>query len=437
MNGVLAALFAYLTSSEFLHRLTVYSAAGFSLFDVGTDIYSTSSAYSAGNTDLGSALLSTIILSNAVQIIVVINQHRHRGIRRVAQEICFVVCGFKPFVDTTRLVGNVEIDGLPMSISTERAICEVIEMVCEAIPAAIIQIVYVLDGSQLSLAIILSIAASCVAIAAMSCGIFVSKDRAAENKLYDPAFYGATRDSRMPRAVTYVSLFLLQLSHVVAKLATVSLLFTTSGKALAAYISGTMALYLAYKLARRDWWWWPVGTGPTLSFLGRLIPKVFTDFTGNPHFRHPLDLGGACWLITLLETQCAFIATCFVYSHFNHNAGKIERGILLAFLGTITGVWAVALLAFLLSIQRSHLPTFASLETAEQYVHRHFRQDHGNDERRAAIFQYNRRLWQPFYPEIHAWVASSHGSWVGMAWYTDAVRATIPSDLLPLVNVGP
>ena len=195
MNGALVALvalFAYLASSEFLHRLTVYSAAGFSLFDVGTDIYSTSSAYSAGNTDLGSALLSTIILSNAVQIITVITQHRQRGIRRVAQEICFVVCGFKPFVDTTRLVGNVEIDGLPMSIGSERVCCEVIEMVCEAIPAAIIQIVYVLDGSQLSLAIILSIAASCVAIAAMSCGIFVSKDRAAENKLYDSAFYGAT-----------------------------------------------------------------------------------------------------------------------------------------------------------------------------------------------------------------------------------------------------
>jgi hypothetical protein len=67
----------------------------------------------------------------------------------------------------------------------------------------------------------------------MSGGIFLSKDRSAENKLYDPAFYGATRDSPLPRAVTYVSLLLLQLSHVIAKLATVSLLFTTSGKALA------------------------------------------------------------------------------------------------------------------------------------------------------------------------------------------------------------
>jgi hypothetical protein len=96
MTRALVALFTYLTSSEFLHRLTVYSAAGFSLIDVGTDIYSTSSAYSAGNADLGSALLSTIILSNTLQIMVVINRHRHRGIRRVAQEICFVLCGFKP-----------------------------------------------------------------------------------------------------------------------------------------------------------------------------------------------------------------------------------------------------------------------------------------------------------------------------------------------------
>ena len=53
------------------------------------------------------------------------------------------------------------------------------------------------------------------------------------------------------------------------------------------------------------------------------------------------------------------------------------------------------------------------------------------------IFQYNRMLWQPFFPEVHAWVASNHGSWAGMAWYTNTVRATIPSDMLPLVNVGP
>jgi hypothetical protein len=164
---------------------------------------------------------------------------------------------------------------------------------------------------------------------------------------------------------------------------------------------------------------------------------VFTDFTGNPHFRHPLELGGACWLVALLETQCAFVATCLVYSHFNHNAGKIDSGILLAFLGTITGVWVAALLAFLLSIKRSHLHTFASLEIAQQFVHRHFRQDHGNDERRVVIFQYNRKLWQPFFPEVHAWVASNYGSWAGMAWYTNAVRATIPSDMLPLTNVGP
>jgi hypothetical protein len=338
-------------------------------------------------------------------------------------------------VDTTRLLGNVVSVGAPFSIAIERVGCEVIEMVCEAIPGATIQIVYVLGGSEPSLATILSIAASCIAIAVMSCGIFLHKDQDAQLRLQYPAFYGATRDALLPRSVMCLSLFLVQLAHVIAKLATISLLFSTSGKALAAYLSGTAALYLAYKLVRRDWYYWPVGTGAVAGFIARLIPKVFVDCTGNPHFRHPLELGGACWLITLLETQCAFVASCFAYSHFYDGAAKIEYGVLRAFLGTIVGVWAVALLAFLLSIKRSHLHTFVSLETGAQFVKCHFRQHDGNDERRIVIFTNSRKLWHSILPEVCAWVASNHGGWTGKPWYTDAVRASIPSDMLPLANV--
>jgi hypothetical protein len=204
--AAIKAVLAYLTSAGFLQRVAAYCAAGFSLLDVSSDVYSVSSAYSQGSTDLGSALLSTIILSNAAQIFVVCVNNRHRGVRRLAQEICFVLCGFKPFVDTTRLLGNVVYVGALASIAIERVCCEVIEMVCEAIPGAIIQIVYVLGGSEPSLATMLSIAASCIAIAVMSCGIFLHKDRDTANRLYDPAFYGATRDEWLPRSVMCVSL---------------------------------------------------------------------------------------------------------------------------------------------------------------------------------------------------------------------------------------
>jgi uncharacterized membrane protein len=48
------------------------------------------------------------------------------------------------------------------------------------------------------------------------------------------------------------SLFLFVLAHAAGKLATIPLLLKTSLAALPAYLCGAMALYLLYKLARRD-----------------------------------------------------------------------------------------------------------------------------------------------------------------------------------------
>ena len=58
-----------------------------------------------------------------------------------------------------------------------------------------------------------------------------------------------------------MSLFVLVLSHATGKLLSIPILFKTSPAALAAYLTGSMAVYLIYKLARRDFQYWVPTTG--------------------------------------------------------------------------------------------------------------------------------------------------------------------------------
>ena len=110
-------------------------------------------------------------------------------------------------------------------------------------------------------------------------------------------------------AFVQASLFLFVLAHAAGKLTAISLLLKTSPAALAAYLGGAMALYLLYKLARRDFQYWVPTAGAGLSLVSRVLVKLYGDFSGNPQFRHPFDLGGAVYLLTIFETQGALVAS--------------------------------------------------------------------------------------------------------------------------------
>ena len=277
--------FAFLGSSKFRKKALLYGVAFLSFFDVASDVFSISENFVAGRTEIAYALLSTILLSFALQLALAVTVHRHQGSQVVAQEMCFVLCGCKPFVDARRIIRGVKIVGAPVDAKVERLSAEVFELTVEAIPAAIIQIVGVLGGAKPGLATVISIAFSFVAIAVVSASIFFSKDTDDHLQLINPAFYGAAPESPVRRSITMLSLFVLQLAHAVCKLGCISLLYRTSWKALAAYLSGGMAVFLGYKLARRDFWYWARGLGLHGSIVARVVVKLLVDCTGNPHFR--------------------------------------------------------------------------------------------------------------------------------------------------------
>ncbi len=185
-------------------------------------------------------------------------------------------------------------------------------------------------------------------------------------------------------AFVQASLFLFVLAHAAGKLATIPLLLKTSLAALAAYLCGAMVLYLFYKLTRRDFQYWIPTAGAGVSLVCRVFCKLYVVFSGNPHFRHPFEAGGAAYLLTLCETQGALVASTVAYLRLYAGDDKIDDTPLFTALTVLVGTWTVALGTFLLSINRTHLSTFVSTETGPEFTRRRF--DHlaraGNDEQR-------------------------------------------------------
>ena len=97
-----------------------------------------------------------------------------------------------------------------------------------------------------------------------------------------PACGRATRGASKSGAFVQVSLFIFVLAHAMGKLTTIPLLLKMSPAALSAYLVGVMALYLLYKLVRRDFQVWIPTAGPGVSLLYRVLGKIYVDFSGNP-----------------------------------------------------------------------------------------------------------------------------------------------------------
>ncbi len=449
-----------------------------SVVDVGSDVYSVSIYYRAGRTGLASGLLSTVLLSMLLQTVIVCVVHRHHGKLVLVLEILLVVSGLKPFIDVWRMVrGHVNV-GAPMGIQAERSACkvhpcmrrgghravrldaflacQVVEVVCESVPGAILLTYAFLEAPEATFATVFSIGTSCVSIGVISTGIFFSFDTDTVERLRDPIFYGAVPDSTARHLLVRVrsqtrcahrpirsasldsaqaSLFVLVLAHATSKLVSIPILFKTSPASLAAYLAGSMLVYLTYKLVRGDLQYWVPTMGSGLSLIWRILGKLFVDFSGNPQFRHSNELGGAFWLFTILETQATCIVSCVAYWHFYDGEDKINDASLFTSLAVLLGTWIVALVTFLLSVDRAYLPTFVSTETGPQSVRRRFAHFTGNNERRMDVFQNHTALWRSFADEVAEWVAEHYNEMAEQPWFTPAMVETIPVSMLPTVNL--
>ncbi len=206
------------------------------------------------------------------------------------------------------------------------------------------------------------------------------------------------------------------------------------------------------------------------------------------HCRHPLELGGAYYVFTTIMNQLSVFIAAFIYSQYyipptaavdilravldvtatnlsasnvsvanltnasiadtivsatsstladatgvGSTAGKIDLITLVASVGTLFTMWALAALGVWLTMQPKHRRTFWSTQTGYAYSQRKFVDNDGNDAKRIEIFSMNERHWRAIRDRVRQWVLAMYVTWQALkpVWFTDAVKAQIPDAFIP------
>lgn len=117
-------------------------------------------------------------------------------------------------------------------------------------------------------------------------------------------------------------MLLMSACQLSAKSSACALAAVESYTTVAAYLGIELAVYFFYKLIRRDTlYWFPVYgvIGISMSVGIRIGFKVITDFTGNIHIRHPLELGGVYFAFTLLSMPGVYFYFGLRYLNYVEN----------------------------------------------------------------------------------------------------------------------
>jgi len=170
------------------------------------------------------------------------------------------------------------------------------------------------------------------------------------------------------------------------------------------FIGGEVGLYLVLKILRQDFHYWVPGAPLIGSFFERIIVKVVADFTGCLHFRHPYELGGFGFTISILWAQAfSFVALQF----FDEDSKDIMRG----FLFVSFSAWLVLNIIFFCTIDLSYLNTFFGSKTAPQYTCEFYLTSNDDYAKFDAVFDNRIQYTKSIHEEVKLWMAANIDQW--------------------------
>ncbi len=190
------------------------------------------------------------------------------------------------------------------------------------------------------------------------------------------------------------------------------------------------------------------------------------------HLHHPCDLGGAYFSFNTLMSQVFVIAAAVLYSlyyvpasigdmpgastdrtnattshvsaatpvsiinSFNTTvttSGKVDDFTLIMVVGTLSAIWATAVVGLRLTIKREYVGTFVSTRTGWAHTCSIFLDNKGNDARRIDIFYNNESHWRSIRHRVRKWVCKMYAVWQQLlpAWFNESLQARIPDDVMP------
>jgi hypothetical protein len=333
-----------------------------------------------------------------------------------------------------------------------------VELSCEAIPGSVIQTYALLMAppSKRSMTAVVSIVVSLGTTAFTSTMVTYDIDNSPTRRRQQPMMYGVTGTEPGQKVMCFIAMFVMAFTHVAGRIIATAMLIAVSGALAIAFLVGEMGAYLAYKLARGDYTYWAPIDSPllalALSFVLRVLRKVIFDFTGVIQERHPYEMGGQVFLLSMLWAQASpYVAKDIYYSHFeadifditiNDGSVKQETNLLseetLDFvLPLLTTVWACAVATLVYKMDRDLLPSFFTSMTGRDYTVGLFRTSNDESAKFDAIFSNTDSHTRHIIGEVKAWVLANYERWdqEKPAWFNEAAVACIPSDMIPIPNL--
>jgi len=298
----------------------------------------------------GHALLAMIAASMTGQLLLVCIQNRRKP-RELSMEMLKVLTGLKPVFDACAVSSGMKIEDHQMfDAKTELSIAKGIETVAENIGGCVLKTYVILRGSDRSGMAVASVLISALASGWASATLSYDFDTDPVRRKESPAFYGYVPDKKISRTKLLMCMALNSASLLLARSLSMSLLLLVKKIYFLMYMSGDMALYLLYKVAREDFhYWMPVDgvAGLLVSLLMRVGVKLVSDFTGLIHCRCPQEVGGLYWTVNMFLALLASFASAFVYhadtgEELELAAAEIEERAAWTLVGSLSGVWVRA-----------------------------------------------------------------------------------------------
>jgi len=252
-----------------------------------------------------------------------------------------------------------------------------------------------------------------------------------------PAFHGYVPDGHKERLKVFLLMFLIKIAHVTSTSMGLSFLFTISPSSAYAYLAASTGVYMLYRACRGDLHYWiPLEgkTGWIMSILERVAAKIIADFTGCIHCRHPVEVGGLYYSLTLLQAQVgsAIFAKLYIDAS-DGDAEALTAEMVYTVVATASVTWAFSYSLFFAHIKKGYKGTFIDTRSAIQYTVDQFNNPKASDHQKATVVAKTRDYWRSIEDEIRRFLAEKWTAWEQEKpkWFDKAWIAKIDDDMLP------
>jgi len=404
-------------------RVTV--GAVLSTVDAATDIYVISTYYKSEELyGQANAMLAMLLGNLFVQLVVVYTQYKKKSWLVIGKEALITMTFLRPAVDAYRVSTNHQDEEANMDQLSEMIVNKGTELGCESIPGCVLQLyVWLLAPEEAGTYALVSIGISCLTTGFASAMIAFDMDVDVPHRKAQPKFYGYIPNDNSLRGRCFILMTLISSLHNLSRSLGCALLAISDPDKVILFIGCEIGLYLVFRIVRQDFHFWIPGMHLIASFLERIVVKVIVDFTGCLHMRHPYELGGLGFTISILWAQAfPFVALQFFDGEM--------KDIMTSFLAISFTAWMVLNITFFCTINLSYLNTFFGSKTGPQYACELYLTGEDDFQKFDAIFTVRIQYTKSIHEKVKEWVAENIDKWKRERpdWFKIEM---IPDELLP------